>query len=107
NGSVADFAVAAENLSRLVSDVAEVQDGLSILDVGCGFGGTIATLNERFCNMHLIGININKEQLSRAEISVKAIADNHIEFIYADDCQLPFPDGYFDVVFAIESIFAF
>ncbi|MBD2248374.1 class I SAM-dependent methyltransferase [Nostoc sp. FACHB-888] len=107
NGSVADFAVAAENLSRLVTDVAEVQDGLSILDVGCGFGGTIATLNERFCNMHLVGININKEQLSRAETIVQALPHNHIEFIYADACQLPFPDGYFDVVFAVESIFAF
>ncbi|MBD6621025.1 methyltransferase domain-containing protein [Komarekiella sp. 'clone 1'] len=107
DGSVADFAIAAENLSRLVTDVAEIQDGLSILDVGCGFGGTIASLNERFCSMHLVGININTEQLLRAETTVQALPNNHIKFVDADACQLPFSDDYFDVVLAVESIFAF
>lgn len=107
DGSVADFAVAAENLSRRVTDVADVQDGLSVLDVGCGFGGTIASLNERFSNLYLVGININKQQLSRAEKIVQSLSRNRIEFIYADACQLPFADDSFDVVLAVESIFAF
>lgn len=107
NGSVADFAIAAENLSRRVTEVAEIQDGLSVLDVGCGFGGTIASLNERFSDLYLVGININKEQLSRAKATVKALLKNHIEFVDADACKLPFSDNSFDVVLAVESIFAF
>lgn len=107
DGSVADFAMAAENLSRRVTNVAQVKDGLSILDVGCGFGGTIAGLNERFSNLYLVGVNINKQQLSRAEEIVQALPTNRIEFVYADACQLPFTDNSFDIVLAVESIFAF
>ncbi|MBE8988838.1 methyltransferase domain-containing protein [Nostoc sp. LEGE 12450] len=107
DGSIADFAIAAENLSHLITDVAQIQHGLSILDVGCGFGGTIASLNERFSNMNLVGININNEQLLRAERTVHALPNNHIKFLKADACQLPFSDDYFDVVLAVESIFAF
>ena len=107
DGSVGDLAVAAENLSRLVTDMADVKNGLRILDVGCGFGGTLASLNERFCNLYLVGVNINQQQLSRAKETVQGLPTNHIEFTYADACQLPFAENSFDVVLAVESIFAF
>lgn len=107
DASLADFAVAAENLSRRIAEVAEVNNGLNILDAGCGFGGTIASLNERFSNMHLTGININEQQLDIAK-KIKALPTNRIEFVYGDACKLPFTnDDCFDLVLAIESIFAF
>jgi hypothetical protein len=48
DGSAQDYARAAERLCRRVCDAADIRDGQRIVDVGCGFGGTIASLNERF-----------------------------------------------------------
>jgi cyclopropane fatty-acyl-phospholipid synthase-like methyltransferase len=66
DGSVSDFVAAAENLCQRVCDAASVKDGAKLLDVGCGFGGTIASLNERITNTVLVGLNIDERQLIRA-----------------------------------------
>lgn len=102
-----DFQVAKENLTQLVCDFANIKDGMKILDVGCGFGGTIASLNERFSNLQLVGVNIDDRQLEIAKNSVSPKNNNQIEFVCADACQLPFEDNYFDVVLAVECIFHF
>jgi len=107
DGSVIDFAKAAEKMCRLVCDAAGVQDGLRILDCGCGFGGTIASLNERFSNLFMVGLNIDERQLARARQEVMATNGNQIEFVEGDACQLPFEDGSFDIVLAVECIFHF
>jgi ubiquinone/menaquinone biosynthesis C-methylase UbiE len=107
DGSPQDYAAAAERLCRKVCDAAGVRDGMSILDVGCGFGGTIASLNERFCGLNLVGVNIDKRQLERAAQSVHAANGNRIRWVEADACKLPFAAGSFDVVLAVECIFHF
>ncbi|MBD1937695.1 class I SAM-dependent methyltransferase [Microcoleus sp. FACHB-68] len=107
DGSVADFAEAAERLCRRVCDSGSVGDGMRILDCGCGFGGTIASLNERFSNVQLVGLNIDERQLERARKEVKPRAGNQIDFVQGDACELPFEDASFDVVLAVECIFHF
>src|SRR5690606_71198 len=54
DGSAEDFALAAERLAEMVYTAAEAQDGQRILDAGCGFGGTVASLNGRLRNAELI-----------------------------------------------------
>lgn len=103
----ADYAQAAERLTQAVCDAAQVQDDLAILDVGCGFGGTIASLNERFTGLHLTGLNLDERQLARARQNVVARESNQIEFIQGDACQLPFADQSCDRVLAVECIFHF
>jgi len=105
--SVDDFAQAAENLSQLVFNAAYVKDGQSVLDVGCGFGGTIASLNETHTGLRLVGLNIDERQLERARQQVHAIENNTVEFQQGDACALPFADNSFDVVLAVECIFHF
>jgi ubiquinone/menaquinone biosynthesis C-methylase UbiE len=107
DGSVDDFASAAENLARRVCDAGGVVDGQKILDCGCGFGGTIASLSDRFSNMQLIGLNIDPRQLTRAKEQVQPRNYNRIEFVQGDACQLPFADSSFDLVLAVECIFHF
>ena len=105
--SVDDFAQAAENLSQLVFNSAEVKDGQAVLDVGCGFGGTIASLNETHTGLRLVGLNIDERQLERARQQVHAIENNTVEFQQGDACALPFPDNSFDILLAVECIFHF
>ncbi len=107
DGSIPDFANAAEQLSRRVCDAAKITDGLKILDCGCGFGGTIASLNERFSNLEMVGVNIDERQLQRARSQVHPLNQNSISFVCADACNLPFEDNSFDVVLAVECIFHF
>ena len=105
--TTADFAEAAENLSAQVCLAGQVSHGLNLLDVGCGFGGTIAHINERFINMSLTGLNLDERQLERARATVIAGDQNQIVFQQGDACALPYPDHSFDVVLAVECIFHF
>lgn len=102
-----DFARAAEALSGLVCQAAGVADGMAVLDAGCGFGGTTASLNARFGRMALNGLNIDPRQLDRARRRVLPRPGNAIAWIQGDACALPFPDASLDAVLAVECIFHF
>jgi len=78
-----------------------------VLDAGCGFGGTISYLNDRYTGMELTGLNIDRRQLARANEQVTASNDNEIAFVQGNACDLPFEDNSFDQILAVESIFHF
>lgn len=107
NQTADDYAEAAENLSRLVCSAARIADGQSVLDVGCGFGGTLSLLNEQYRDMQLCGLNIDQRQLARARHLVQPSPGNAVHFQRGDACALPFADQSFDAVLAVESIFHF
>lgn len=107
DGTIEDFVRATESLSRLICDSAGIKEGMRILDVGCGFGGTIASLNERFSKIELVGLNIDERQLQIAREKVLPLHENKIDFFCGNACELPFEDNSFDVVLAVECIFHF
>ncbi|MCM2374453.1 SAM-dependent methyltransferase [Aporhodopirellula aestuarii] len=102
-----DYGTAAENLCRVVCDAAPIRDGMRIVDVGCGFGGTLASLNDRYSGLQLVGVNIDPRQLERAAELVRPKHGNSIEFVHADAARIPLPDKCFDVVLAVECVFHF
>lgn len=106
-GTVEDFAIAAEKLSQKVYQPAQIKSGDSILDVGCGFGGTIASINDNFSGVKLTGLNIDDRQIAKAKEKVLPRPHNSIEFYQGDATQMPFDDNSFDVVLAVECIFHF
>lgn len=107
DGSPEDYARAAEKLCHLITDAARVADGQRVLDVGCGFGGTIASLNERFEKMAFTGVNIDGRQLERARQTIAPLHGNTLRFVQGDACALPIGDETFDTVTAVECIFHF
>lgn len=106
-GTPEDYGDAAERLCQKMLDAAGVRDGLRVLDVGCGLGGTIASLNERCTGLDLVGVNIDPRQIAWAEEHVRPRAGNKIRFLVGDACALPFTEPEFDVVLAVECIFHF
>lgn len=102
-----DFAKASEDLSRQVCLAGHIKNNLNVLDVGCGFGGTIAHINENYQGMNLVGVNLDERQLVRARDIVKPTNNNSITFKQGNACALPLPDQSFDVVLAVECIFHF
>lgn len=106
NGDDGDFAGAQALLDQVVVDLADVASGQSVLDVGCGFGGTIARLNDRYQRMRLTGINIDARQLDICR-SIASRAGNVLAWQIADASRLPFAGAAFDRVFCVEAMFHF
>ena len=102
-----EYGAATEELCRAICDAAGIREGMRIIDVGCGFGGTLASLNERFSELQLVGVNIDSRQLERAADMVRPRDGNSIEFVEADAARIPLPDESFDVVLAVECVFHF
>jgi ubiquinone/menaquinone biosynthesis C-methylase UbiE len=105
--SMTSFAHAAERMSQRVCAAARVSDGQRILDVGCGWGGTIASLNEQLSHVSLTGLNIDPRQIERARRRVRAKKGNSVTFVEGDACEMPLADSSFDVVIALECAFHF
>ena len=105
--STADFEQSTENLSRQICLAGHIKNDQTVLDVGCGFGGTVAHINEHYTGMQLTGLNLDERQLIRARSNALPLADNTLQFQQGNACELPYPDASFDVVLAVECIFHF
>lgn len=96
------YALAAERMAQLVCEAGGVAPGQRVLDVGCGLGTVVASLNERTSDLSLVGLNIDGRQLDIARRSVHARQGNRVGWVEADGCRLPFADASFDTVLALE-----
>ncbi len=101
------FHQAAEAMLDRMVALAAIRNGTTILDAGCGFGGTINFLNHRHDACVLVGINIDQQQLDIARQRVAPHRNNAVHFIPTNACALPFRSKSFDTVLAVESIFHF
>ncbi len=101
-----DFGAAQARLDDLVIDAAALGDGLTVLDVACGLGGLLATLDTRFRGMELTGVNHDPRQLDACH-RVRPRPDTILRWVEADACRLPFADASFDRVLCVEAMFHF
>lgn len=104
---LADLQAAQQRLNDRLTAMADLHDGLRVLDVGCGIGGTIDDIGRTHALMDLVGVNIDADQLRRARTNAIAAPDNAHHWIHADGCSLPFAAGSVDRVTAVECIFHF
>jgi len=103
------YIAAAAALTEHILSAAEVADGRRILDVGCGFGGTLDTIRSRNGGCRLVGLNIDLRQLQVAHrlVAGDAAGAGPISFVTADGCRLPVADRSLDHVLAVECVFHF
>ncbi len=100
------FEAAQARLDARLMEMADVRSGQAILDVGCGFGGTLAGLNARMKESWLAGVNVDPRQLAICRTIAPANL-NKLEWQEADACKLPFQSASFDRVLCIEAMFHF
>jgi tocopherol O-methyltransferase len=75
----------------------------SILDVGCGIGGSTLYLAQKF-NAKATGITLSPVQANRAMARAQeANLSSQADFKVADALDMPFDDASFDLVWSLES----
>jgi ubiquinone/menaquinone biosynthesis C-methylase UbiE len=90
---------------RTVERLALPRDG-NVLDVGCGTGASALPAAEAVGpNGLVIGIDLSTRLLDRARDKAKALSLSNVEFRCADMTSLGYPDGCFDAVVSVFSIF--
>lgn len=102
-----DYQRAAFQMSIELCKKAGIQHEQKVLDVGCGFGGTLSLINVNFQHMELVGLDIDPLFLDRARHNVQLRDTNHVSFINGNASSLPFPDNSFDRIISVQSIFQF
>ena len=91
-------AEAAEALSELVAERLDLKPGLSVCDIGCGYGETARLFSSRY-GVALEGVTISESQF-RVAAARRAPG---VSISLCDWLQNGFPDCRFDRAYAIES----
>jgi ubiquinone/menaquinone biosynthesis C-methylase UbiE len=101
-----EFEYAQRKLNETILAMASLENDLDIIDIGCGFGGTLQSINEQYSSCQLTGINIDSRQL---DICNQMHGENHnsMNWVLADACNLPFADNSFDRLLCLEAMFHF
>jgi len=83
-----------------------IQEGDTILDVGCGGGRTVSKLAARARQGKVHGIDYSPESVAASRRkNARAIAAGRVEIQQGSVSKLPFTDGTFDLITAVETHF--
>lgn len=97
---------AQRELAELVIKSASIDDGDTVLDVGCGFGGLLQMLDSRRSEVHLMGVDLSDTQLDVCR-ALRPSQGNHFSWIYSDAVELPLSDMSIDAIITIEAAMHF
>jgi tocopherol O-methyltransferase len=95
---------ALRRMTGYLASVIGITPGDRIMDAGCGIGGCVIRIAERF-GCRATGVNITPFQVTAArEAARRAGVDNIVEFVEADFTDTGIPAGSHTVVWALESV---
>lgn len=78
----------------------------TILDVGCGGGRTVSKLAAMATQGKVYGVDFSEESVAVSQkTNARWIEAGRVEIRHASVSQLPFPNGMFDLVTAVETHF--
>ena len=83
----------------------DIQDGWTMLDVGCGGGFTIRRLLKQSHDAQVYGIDISEESVSKAKKVNAEVLDKQVFVTLGSAEKLPYEDGKFDLVTAVETVY--
>nr|WP_281068711.1 methyltransferase domain-containing protein [Ramlibacter agri] len=90
-------------MELVIADSARLAPGASVLDVGCGVGGTACHLAQ-VLGVHMRGLTPDAEQLALARGRASALRlEDRLAFDLGGASALPYPAGTFDAVLFFES----
>ena len=83
-----------------------VEDGLEILDAGCGGGANVAVWLEKCPHSHVTGLDYSEVSVAETRrVNEAAVKAKRCDVVQGNVAQMPFPDGRFDCVSAFETIY--
>lgn len=92
------------NTNKFLADKLKIKSTDTVLDAGCGVGGSSIWIAKNF-QAKVIGITVSEKQVQEATKLAKAHGVDHlVEFKVKSFLDTGFPNESFDVVWAIESV---
>jgi ubiquinone/menaquinone biosynthesis C-methylase UbiE len=93
-----EFHIRGLEATREVADLAGIEAGARVLDVGCGVGGPARTLAAEF-DCEVVGIDLVEEYCRTATLFTEKVGlTDSVRFEHGSALDLPFEDEAFDVV---------
>ena len=86
-------------------DLVDIQDGWTMLDIGCGGGATLKRLLKRSPDAKVYGIDISEESVAKARKVNKALLEKQVFILQGSANKLPYEDVKFDLVTAVETVY--
>ena len=86
-------------------DLVDIQDGWTMLDIGCGGGATLKRLLKRSPDAKVYGIDISEESVAKARKVNKALLEKQVFIQQGSANKLPYEDVKFDLVTAVETVY--
>ena len=83
----------------------DIQDGWTMLDIGCGGGATLQRLLKRSQDARVYGIDISEESVAKARKVNADVLDKQVFVTQGSAKSLPYEDGKFDLVTAVETVY--
>jgi len=86
-------------------DLLNIQDGWTMLDIGCGGGATLKRLMKRSKDSQVYGIDISQESVEKARKVNAKWLDKCLFVSQGSAEKLPYEDEKFDLVTAVETVY--
>jgi len=87
---------------RRIRPLLNLQDGMRLLDVGCGTGSLLKELSQSGKELNLYGIDLSPEMINAARVKLKD--EKHVVLQEGSAADLPFESNYFDYVVCMNSL---
>ena len=98
-----DFIEAKYDFTEKMLQFSQIESPATVLDVGCGIGGSSRYIAKRYPEAQVTGITLSPEQQSRATALAAERGIPNAKFEVVDALNMKFPDDSFDLVWACES----